>query len=379
MIQGLYIHIPFCERRCHYCDFNTYEGMTDLVPAYVQAVSADIRLCAEKGMQAPPGGLRSVYFGGGTPSLLDPGDLLTLLRGAKADFGLAPGAEVTVEVNPGTADVKKLALLRRGGFNRVSFGFQAAQDEHLEALGRVHTAAQSDLAWTAAREAGFDNMSLDLMFGLSRQTLPQWRESLEWGLARRPEHVSFYGLTVEPGTPFHVWAGQGRLPLPEEELQATMYELGLAQLGEAGLRQYEISNFSVEGRESVHNRLYWRNEDTLGVGAGAWSYVEGERSGRVRWPKAYIEAVSEGRLPKSEVERLSGRSARAEAAQLKLRMNEGLHLGAWLFSQGCGFFEEFGAALAPAFSAACLERSGESVRLTAKGRLLSNEVFMALL
>jgi oxygen-independent coproporphyrinogen III oxidase len=379
VIQGLYIHIPFCERRCHYCDFNTYEGMTDLAPRYVRAMAEDMRLCAESGMRAQSGGLRSVYFGGGTPSMLEADELLTLLRAARDRFGLADGAEVTVEVNPGTADRVKLERLREGGFNRVSFGFQAAQDSHLRALGRVHTAAQSDGAWSAARAAGFDNMSLDLMFGLSGQTLPEWRESLEWGLARRPEHVSFYGLTVEAGTRFHALAGQGRLPLPDEELQATMYELGLELLQEAGLGQYEISNFALAGKEAVHNRLYWLNADTLGVGAGAWSFVAGERSGRIRWPKAYIEAVAGGRVPTAESERLSGRAARVEAAQLRLRMNQGLDLQAWRSAQGGDFLEEFGGALAPAFSAACLERTGESVRLTAKGRLLSNEVFVALL
>jgi oxygen-independent coproporphyrinogen III oxidase len=379
MIQGLYIHIPFCERRCHYCDFNTYEGMTALAPDYVRAVAEDMRLCAGAGMKAQSGGLRSVYFGGGTPSLLEADELLLLLRAAEQRFGLAAGAEVTVEVNPGTADRAKLERLRSGGLNRVSFGFQAAQDRHLEALGRIHTAAQSDGAWSAARAAGFDNMSLDLMFGLSGQTLPEWRESLEWGLARRPEHVSFYGLTVEAGTRFHALAGQGRLPLPDEELQASMYELGLERLRGAGLRQYEISNFAVPGREAVHNRLYWLNQDTLGVGAGAWSFVDGERSGRIRWPKAYIEAVAAGRAPLAESERLSDRAARVEAASLRLRMNQGLDLGAWRAAQGGDFLGEFGAALAPAFSAGCLEREGESVRLTAKGRLLSNEVFVALL
>ncbi|HTB21660.1 MAG TPA: radical SAM family heme chaperone HemW [bacterium] len=379
MIEGLYIHIPFCERRCHYCDFNTYEGMTHLAPDYVRAVAKDMALCADSGMRAPEGGLRSVYFGGGTPSMLEAAELLLLLRAARERFGLAEGAEVTVEVNPGTADQGKLESLRRGGFNRVSFGFQAAQDSHLRALGRVHSAEQSDRAWAAARAAGFDNMSLDLMFALSGQTMAQWEESLEWGLARRPEHVSFYGLTVEAGTRFHVLYGQGMLPLPDEELQAGMYELGVRRLADAGLGQYEISNFAAPGRESAHNRLYWLNADTLGVGAGAWSFVDGERSGRVRAPKAYIDAVEAGRLPLGPVERLSGKAARSEAALLRLRMNQGLDLRDWRAAQGGDFLGEFGGALAPAFSAGCLEQDGESVRLTAKGRLLSNEVFVALL
>jgi len=278
MIHGLYLHIPFCERRCHYCDFNTYEGMTALAQPYCEALAADIRRSAEGGLRAIEGGLASVYFGGGTPSLLEPGLLLGLLDQARASFGLAAGAEVTVEVNPGTAGLAALRRLRQGGFNRVSFGFQAGQDQHLEALGRIHTVAQSDQAWAHAREAGFDNMSLDLMFGLSGQTMDQWLASLGWGLSRRPEHVSFYGLTIEPGTRFHHRRSQGALPLPDDELQARMYEVGVQALADAGLEQYEISNFARDGRAAVHNRLYWRNVDTMGLGAGAWSFVGGERS-----------------------------------------------------------------------------------------------------
>jgi oxygen-independent coproporphyrinogen-3 oxidase len=379
MVHGLYIHIPFCQRRCHYCDFNTYEGMLDLAPEYVAGVALDIRRSAAQGLRSVDGGLRSVYFGGGTPSLLEAGALLDLLEATKESFGLAPGAEVSVEVNPGTADLDKLARLRRGGFNRVSFGFQAAQDSHLEALGRIHTAAQSETAWDAARAAGFDNISLDLMFGLSRQTPAQWKESLDWGLARRPEHVSFYGLSVEAGTPYQRRALQGALPLPDEDTQAAMYETGVAALAAAGLAQYEISNFARPGRESVHNRLYWLNLDTLGVGAGAWSFVDGQRSGRLRGPRAYLQALDAGRTPTAESERLEGRAARGEAATLRLRLNQGLDLGQWRETQGGDFLDEFGAALAPALSAGCLERRQDTVRLTDKGRLLSNEVFAALL
>jgi len=379
MIHGLYIHIPFCERRCHYCDFNTYEGLTGLAPDYVAAVERDLALCAAAGLRPLDGGLRSVYFGGGTPSMLPPESLLGLLEAARRSFSLAPGAEVTVEVNPGTADGAALRRLRQGGFNRVSFGFQAAQDAHLRALGRVHSAAQSDEAWDLARGAGFDNMSLDLMFGLSGQSRDDWRESLDWALWRRPEHVSFYGLTVEKGTRFHHLAQQGNLPLPDEEAQASMYEEGLAAMAGAGLAQYEISNFAVPERESVHNRLYWLNLDTLGVGAGAWSFVDGERSGRIRGPQAYIEAVGRGELPRAESERLQGRAARGEAALLRLRLNQGLDLDEWRARQGGDFLGEFGDALKTAFSAGCLERTPSAVRLTAKGRLLSNEVFAALL
>jgi oxygen-independent coproporphyrinogen-3 oxidase len=272
-----------------------------------------------------------------------------------------------------------LSALRKGGFNRVSFGFQAAQDRHLQALGRIHDVKQSDAAWDAARAAGFDNISLDLMFGLSAQTHGEWQESLDWALRRKPEHVSFYGLTIEPGTRFHHWRGQGSLPLPDEEAQASMYESGQAAMAAAGLEQYEISNFARPGRQARHNRLYWLNQDTLGLGAGAWSFVDGRRSGRIKQPQAYLAAVAGGREPVVESERLEGRAARSEAALLALRMNQGLDLEAWRGRHGLDFEAEFGPALAPAFQGACLERSGGRLVLTAKGRLLANEVFERLL
>jgi oxygen-independent coproporphyrinogen-3 oxidase len=379
MIHGLYIHIPFCERRCHYCDFNTYEGMDDLKGAYVQAAIRDIQASAALGMRAVEGGLRAVYFGGGTPSLMAPEQLLALLDAARSSFGLVPDAEVTTEVNPGSAMEPRLRQLRQGGFNRVSFGFQAAQDRHLQALGRVHSAAQSDEAWNAARAAGFDNMSLDLMFGLSSQTRADWDESLAWALKRKPEHVSFYGLTVEPGTRFHHWQGQGRLPLPDEGEQAAMYEAGVSALAGAGLAQYEISNFARSGREAVHNRFYWRNQDTLGIGAGAWSFVDGERSGRLKQPQAYIDALAAGRDPRTDRERLAGREARGEAALLALRMNEGLDLAAWQEQHGISLESEFGAALSKPREAGCLNEVDGRLRLSAKGRLLANEVFQSFL
>lgn len=379
MIHGLYLHMPFCERRCHYCDFNTYEGMEGLKAAYTQAVIQDIRACAAAGLRAVDGGLQAVYFGGGTPSQMEPEQLLAMLDAAKASFGLAPGAEVTTEVNPGSAMQAKLRQLRAGGFNRVSFGFQAAQDRHLQALGRVHSAAQSDEAWDAARGAGFDNMSLDLMFGLSEQTHAEWEESLAWAVKREPEHVSFYGLTVEPGTRFHHWQGQGRLPLPDEGAQAEMYEAGVAALAGAGLAQYEISNFARPGREAVHNRFYWRNQDTLGLGAGAWSFVDGERSGRLKQPQAYIDALAAGRDPRVERERLTGREARGEAALLALRMNEGLDLAAWQSRHGVSLESEFGAGLRKPRQAGCLDESEGRLRLSPRGRLLANEVFQAFL
>lgn len=378
-ISGLYLHIPFCAKRCHYCDFNTYEGQESLVDDYVRALVLDLQQSVAQGAHSVEGGLRSVFFGGGTPSLLRAGQVADILRSVRKQLGLAPGAEVTLEVNPGTADLSKFEALRAAGINRLSFGFQAKQEKHLQALGRIHDAQQSVLAWQLARQAGFDNLSLDLMFGLSDQTLEEWQESLAWALALEPEHLSFYGLTIEPGTRFHQWHEQGRLPVPGEELQATMYEVGVAALAQAGLEQYEISNFARPGRASVHNQFYWTNDDTLGLGAGAWSYVDGRRYSRSKMPSAYIAEAQNGAVGRSVPEVLQGREARAEAAFLELRLNRGVDLARWRQRYGVDLVEEFGPNLKKSLMAGCLEQSDGHLRLTPSGRLLANEVFTELL
>ena len=378
-ISGLYLHIPFCAKRCHYCDFNTYEGQEGLADDYVRALVLDLQQAAAAGAKSVDGGLKSIFFGGGTPSLLKAGQVADILRAVRKQLGLAPGAEVTLEANPGTVDLAKFEALRAAGINRLSFGFQAKQEKHLQALGRIHDAQQSVEAWALARQAGFDNMSLDLMFGLSDQTLEEWQESLAWALALKPDHVSFYGLTIEPGTRFHQWHEQGRLPVPGEELQATMYETGIAAMQAAGLQQYEISNFARSGRASVHNQFYWDNRDTLGLGAGAWTYVDGLRYSRSKMPSAYIAEARAGAVGRSKAEALQGRDARAEAAFLQLRLNRGVDLGQWRQRYGVDLVEEFGPSLKKSLMAGCLEQADGHLRLTASGRLLANEVFTELL
>jgi oxygen-independent coproporphyrinogen-3 oxidase len=375
-IEGLYLHIPFCAKRCHYCDFNTYEGMESLAPQYCEALVKDMDLSLAAGSQGP---LKSIFFGGGTPSLLEPKFIASLIDAAQQRFGFEEGIEITLEANPGTADLQKFAAYREAGVNRISFGFQAMQDSHLSDLGRIHSSGESAAAWGLARKAGFENMSLDLMFGLPGQSLAQWRESLDWALSFGPQHLSFYGLTLEPGTRFHSLHEKGLLALPEEDLQADMYEQGIAALAKAGLRQYEISNFALPGKESRHNQLYWRNRPTLGLGAGAWSYVGGERTGREKNPYKYIEGVLAGRLPIKERECLDGPKARAEAVYLGLRLNEGIDLGLWKEETGFDFMEEFGTVAKGLAESGLLELDERRIRLSSKGFPLSNQVFAAFL
>ncbi len=371
MLDGLYIHIPFCARRCHYCDFNTYEGMEGLREDYTRALLADMRLAQGSGP------LKSVFFGGGTPSLMEPGQVARILEGARERCGLEPDAEVTLEANPGTADLQTFRGFRAAGVTRLSFGFQALQAGHLERLGRIHTAEESAAAWRLARQADFSNLSLDLMFGLPDQSLAEWEESLDWALSFEPEHLSFYGLTLESGTRFHHLASLGQLPVPGEDLQADMYEQGIARLARAGLEHYEISNFARPGRQSRHNRLYWLNRPTLGIGAGAWSFVEGRRFSREKNPNKYVEAVLAGQIPVQEQEQLEGRKARGEAAYLGLRLLEGIDLERWRQEKGLELHEEFGQEIKTLIKSGLLSQDQGRLKLSSKGLPLANEVFSA--
>jgi oxygen-independent coproporphyrinogen-3 oxidase len=374
MIEGLYIHIPFCARRCHYCDFNTYEGMEGLAPEYVEALKADLRLSALE-----PKGLRSIFFGGGTPSLLSSAQIKDLIDSLRELTSFDTLGEISLEANPGTADLEKFEGFRSAGVNRLSFGFQAKQEKHLQALGRIHDAKQSAEAWRLARAAGFKNLSLDLMFGLPNQSMEEWQESLRWAMDFKPEHLSFYGLTIETGTRFHYLHEQGQLPLPDEDLQADMYAWGIEFLAKSGLTQYEISNFAKLGRESVHNRLYWQNRETLGIGAGAWSYRGGERFNREKNPSKYIQAISNGFVPVTERERLSDLKARAEAVYLGLRMMQGLDLEAWKRQNGSDLLHEFELPAREMMRDGFLEIVQNHLRLTPKGLPLANHVFSAFL
>ncbi len=373
--QGLYIHIPFCEKRCHYCDFNTYEGQIDLRERYVEALLADLRLSSAYLSQP----LKSIFFGGGTPSLMLPSQIGQMVEAVREQVGLRTDVEISLEANPGSATLENFQAFRAAGINRISMGFQAYQDRFLLALGRIHDHAQSELAFRLARQAGFDNISIDLMFGLPEQSLQDWLESLRWGLNLQPDHLSFYGLTLEPGTRFFDWHQRGELQVPGEDLQADMYEQGLALCEAAGLAQYEISNFSRPGREAQHNCLYWQNAQTLGLGAGAWSYLGGERSGREKMPSKYIEACLQGRDPRVQHEILTERAARAEAASLALRTLAGIDLKAWKEFHGTEFSSEFASVQAEMARHGLLTQSSDRLQLTPKGRSLANVVFEAFL
>ncbi|HRE25055.1 MAG TPA: radical SAM family heme chaperone HemW, partial [Anaerolineales bacterium] len=283
---SLYLHIPFCQVRCAYCDFNTYAGLDDLITPYSRALAAEVEGVGEAGGRPMA---HTVFFGGGTPSLLPLGDLSRVLDAIRASFHLAADAEITLEANPGTVTRDYLFGLRALGVNRLSFGVQSTHPHELRLLDRMHLFGDAAQAVSWARAAGFDDLNLDLIFALPHQTLDRWRQTVERTLALGPDHISAYALSLEHGTPMRAWVYRGLLPLPDPDVAADMYLLADELLVRNGFEQYEISNWSRPGRACRHNLQYWRNEPYLGFGAGAHGYAQGQRYANVLAPTAYIE------------------------------------------------------------------------------------------
>jgi oxygen-independent coproporphyrinogen-3 oxidase len=327
---GIYVHVPFCAARCGYCDFNTYTAAE--LPgggargAYAHSALAELDLAARTlGPGAPP--VSTVFFGGGTPTLLPAAQLAAILDGIRERFGLAPDAEVTTEANPEDVDAPALAALREAGFTRVSIGMQSASPAVLATLDRVHTPGAAERAVGLARAAGFEHVSLDLIFGTPGETDADWRDTLGAAVAAGPDHVSTYALTVEPGTALAARVRRGELPLPDDDVQAERYELADDLLGGAGLAWYEVASFAAsEAARCRHNVHYWRSADWWGIGPGAHSHVGGVRWWNVLHPTGYARRLASGSSPAAGREVLGADTRRFERIMLEIRMAEGLDL-----------------------------------------------------
>lgn len=370
---GLYIHIPFCKRKCAYCDFASYAGHGSLYTPYLAALRQEMlaRSCIGKVTA------RTLYVGGGTPTVLSAPDLATLVRDARRVFSLPADAEVTVEANPGTVDEAYLCRLRRAGVNRLSLGVQSLDDRLLGLLGRIHTAQEAIAAVRDARAAGFQNLNLDLMLGLPRQTLADWQECVWGALVLMPEHLSLYVLAVEEDTPLAERIKGGALPAPDDDLAAEMYEWAEETLAGAGYVHYEISNWARPGLACRHNLIYWRNESYLGLGAAAHSWSCGKRRSNVCHPADYIEAVQDGRAPVAEAEIIDPSLEMAETMMMGLRLlQEGVSFDRFERRFGVEMLEVYGAEIAGAVGDGLLERTADRVCLTRRGALLGNRVFV---
>ncbi len=378
---SLYLHIPFCHTRCHYCDFNTYAGMLPLREPYVKALLKEIALAGTMA-QHPDGTLRrsrTIFFGGGTPSLLTVAQITRLLNACFTSFSVDKDAEITMEANPGTLDKEQLQGIRAAGINRLSMGAQSFDAELLQTLGRIHTPEEITQAVIFARAAGFTSINIDFMFGLPGQTMQHWQDTLDRALELRPEHLSLYSLIIEEGTPFHTWAHEGRITPGDEDLCADMYEYADERLRLAGYENYEISNWALPGHHSRHNLTYWQNLPYIGMGAGAYSTFAGRRFSNIREPLDYIKALNMQRLPEADSEPVEREQEMSETAFLALRTAMGLHLPTFAERFSQPFAQFVGDRLRPVEEAGLLEHETEWLRLSKRGRLLGNEVFLRLL
>lgn len=386
---SLYLHIPFCRHRCAYCDFNTYAGLANLIPAYCQALQQEIAAVAVAAPMILP--VHTVFFGGGTPSLLPADALNSILQTIRENFQVLPDAEITLEANPGTTSAEYLKQLSALGVNRISFGVQSANLEELHMLEREHDFVDVIRSVHAARAAGFGNLSLDLIFGLPYQTIETWQQTLSLVLRLRPEHFCLYALTLEHGTPMYQWTRRGLIAEPDPDKAADMYEWAAARLDAAGYHQYEISNWARMGADGElmscrHNLQYWRSQPYLGFGAGAHGFAAGVRTANVLSPAAYIRRMSQWRprqFPRSPA------AADVIPIDARTEMGEVMMMGLRLTREGIAEMEfetRFGQSLESVYAQQIthLERLGllewhgqthRRLRLTAAGRLLGNKVF----
>ncbi|GER87511.1 coproporphyrinogen III oxidase [Dictyobacter vulcani] len=378
---SLYLHIPFCHTRCHYCDFNTFAGLLPLREPYVRALLHEIEMAGTMARHED-GRLRrsrTLFLGGGTPSLLSVDQITRILNACFQSFALDADAEITMEANPGTLNQEQLIGIRKAGINRLSMGAQSFDAELLKTLGRIHSPQEIVQAVDFARVAGFTSINIDFMFGLPGQTMQHWQETLKRALELRPEHLSLYSLIVEEGTPFQDWVNDGSITPGDEDLCADMYEYADELLRQAGYINYEISNWALPGHHSRHNLTYWQNLPYIGMGTGAASSFAGRRFSNEREPLDYIKLVKANQLPTVESEDVEQAQAMSETAFLGLRTAMGIHLPTFAARFGQPFSQFAGNRLQDVEKAGLLEYEDDWLRLSTRGRLLGNEVFLRLL
>jgi oxygen-independent coproporphyrinogen III oxidase len=385
MPLSLYLHIPFCTTKCSYCAFNTYTSLEHLIPAFVDALCREIALVGEAN---PHPHVHTIFFGGGTPSLLSPEDFDRILAQIRDSFHLTSDAEISIEANPNDLNMPYLTALRAVGINRLSIGMQSANLHELELFTRRHDVQAVKDAVEAARVSGFDNLNLDLIYGIPNQTLADWERTLDFAIALQPEHLSLYALGLEPGTSMLAWVESGKLPEPDDDRAADMYDMATERLGRAGYEQYEISNWAKPGRECRHNLQYWRNLPYLGLGPGAHGYAGDTRYSVMLSPQRYIRALSARTIEKAAFP-LTPAVDSATAVDQENEIAETLIMGLRLIREGImrsAFAARFGVDVVDLHHKTLHRFAGNDllkiepdvVRLTSRGRLLSNMIFREL-
>lgn len=370
-MPAIYIHIPFCKQKCKYCDFNSYAGLDFLYESYAGVLASEI---AFRASQLEGLNVNSIYMGGGTPTLIDPTYIDAMLTAVDKHFSIASDAEVSMEANPETVNVKQLTELKRAGVNRLSIGFQSLDDDRLLVLGRKHSAQQAVNAFRMAREAGFDNVSTDLIFGVPGQSLAAWAITLEQVASLEPDHLSCYGLIVEPNTVLEREMESGLIRATDEDLQADMFMYTIESLVESGYEHYEISNYAKPGKSCKHNLTYWDNYDYIGFGAGAHSKLKGKRFCNLRAVDDYIQAAGTHSYVAEQID-LSVEDEMSETVFLGLRKIKGIDLEWFEGRFGRSVYDVYGAEVDALTRDGLLTERDGSLKLTHKGILLGNEVF----
>lgn len=383
---SIYVHIPFCTAKCTYCAFNTYIKMESLIPAFVDALSREIAYVAQRNPYPLVG---TVFFGGGTPTLLTAAQFASILAVIRQHFKLSPNVEITTEANPNDLSSEYLSALRQVGINRISIGMQSANDGELRLFARRHDRYTVIEAVNMAKSAGFDNINLDLIYGAPRQTMTTWQDTVQTALAMGVQHFSLYALGLESGTPMDDWVNSGQLPVPDDDLAADMYDYATEQLAAAGYRQYEISNWCRNGLTCRHNLQYWRNEPYIGVGPGAHGFAAGVRYAVMRAPAKYVETMLNADdaaldFPLTpavdESNHLSVMDEIGETLIMSFRLlDEGVHLPSFERRFSVDLLALHGEKIAKFLKDGLLIREDDRLKLTEEGRLLSNIIFRELI
>lgn len=376
MVQAAYLHIPFCHHICHYCDFNKVFFDNQPVDDYLKAMEQEMKNTVEKHGQNR---LKSIFVGGGTPTALTESQLDQFLEMTRKHLCLEGNGEFTFEANPNELTEKKLQLLQEYGVNRLSIGVQTFNDELLKGIGRVHTKKEAVKTIQRAREIGFQNLSLDLMYSLPGQTMEDFSDTLQQAFELDIDHMSAYSLIIEPKTVFYNLMRRGKLNVPPQETEAKMYDELMIQMEKYGFHQYEISNFAKKGFESRHNLTYWNNEEYYGIGAGAHGYVQGVRRANIGPINKYIDAVSQSGFAYMEEHEVTKTEMMEEEMFLGLRKTEGVYKAVFKQKYGAELKDVFGEQVHEQMEKSLLAENEERVYLTRQGRFLGNEVFQAFI
>jgi oxygen-independent coproporphyrinogen III oxidase len=370
---SLYLHIPYCLHKCGYCDFNSHNINEAEMESYVQALLSEMEQAA-KGTKDHR--VATIFFGGGTPTTLPFTDLARILEACRRNFHVDPEAEITCEANPATIPQADLAQLREAGFNRLSIGVQSFDPEELKRLERVHSVDEVYLTVERARQAKFENLSLDLMSALPGQTVERWQDNLQKAIDLQPDHISAYNLTIEPDTVFYKQQAQGQLKMPPDDFQRELFEITIATLTGAGYEHYEISNYAKPGKQSHHNLNYWVDGEYIGLGAGASSFFNGDRYKNTNLPARYITQIKESKTAVESRETPDRRQRMGEAVMLGLRLRSGLSLSQFKKQFGTPFQEAFGNTVERLEKMGLIELSVDRAALTREGLFLADSVIV---